>query len=348
MRAPFLLGGVSVKAGTQRMINLPLPGMYSDTPVTMAVHVFHGRSQGPTTFVSGAVHGDEINGIEIIRRLLSLKSLKRLKGTLIAVPVVNVFGFHNQSRYLPDRRDLNRCFPGQESGTMAGRLAGIFMREIVSHCEYGIDLHTAAIHRDNLPQIRADLTNSQLEKLSWEFAAPVLLHSAAPQGTLRFAGSESNCSIMVYEAGEALRFDEVSIRVGLRGVVNVLKSLQMLASGAQAVVKKHSSTLLQSTSWVRAAKSGIMRAQVGLGELVSKGQTLALISDPSGIQNVAITAPFSGVVIGRCNLPLVYEGEALFHIGKTRATSTLETSLELNMNDNDFAAPQLIEEPAII
>jgi predicted deacylase len=348
MRAPFLLGGVSVAAGTQQVINLPLPGMYSDTPVTMPVHVFHGRSQGPTVFVSGAVHGDEINGIEIIRRLLGLKSLKRLKGTLLAIPVVNVFGFHNQSRYLPDRRDLNRCFPGQESGTMAGRLAGIFMREIVSRSEFGIDLHTAAIHRDNLPQIRADLTNTRLEKLAWDFAAPVLLHSAAPEGTLRFAGRESNCSIMVYEAGEALRFDEVSIRVGLRGVVHVLKSLQMLSSGQHKAARKHNSTLLKSTSWVRAAKSGIMRAQVGLGDLVSKGQVMAVISDPSGLQSVAITAPFSGVVIGRCNLPPVYEGEALFHVGKTRATSSLEASLESNLGDDAFAAPQLIEEPAII
>lgn len=342
-RADFTLGGVSVAAGTQQVINLVLPGMYSDTKVSMPVHVFHGRLDGPVVFVSGAVHGDEINGVEIIRRLLYLPSLKRLKGTLILVPVVNVFGFHDQSRYLPDRRDLNRCFPGQEGGSMAARLAGIFMREIANRCKFGIDLHTAAIHRDNLPQIRADLTHYELEKLASDFSAPVLLHSAAPEGSLRFAGGESHCLIMVYEAGEALRFDEPSIRIGVRGVLNVLKSLGMLSSSS-VQSPKHASTLLKSTSWVRAAKSGIMRAQVKLGGLVSKGQTIAVISDPSGLQSVVISAPFSGVVIGRCNLPLVYEGEALFHIGKTRDT----TILEANLAEQDFATPQLIEEPAII
>lgn len=346
-RAPFEVGGTLTPAGSQQVVKLPLPGMYSDTPVYMPVHVFHGRGNGPVLFVSAAVHGDEINGVEIIRRLLNLRSLRRLRGTLLAIPVVNVFGFHNQSRYLPDRRDLNRSFPGRDTGSMAGRLADIFMHNIVSCSDFGIDLHTAAIHRDNLPQIRADLTNSRLEKLAKDYAAPVLLHSAPPPGSLRHTGSEDDCSIMVYEAGEALRFDEMSIRIGVRGVLNVMKGLEMLPS-SRAPKKPHKSTLLRSTSWVRAAQSGVMRALVGLGDLVEKDQVIASISDPLGQNNIEIKAPFSGVVIGRTNLPLVYEGEALFHIGGSLHTTGLEHSLEVLQSEDPLTTPELVEEPVIV
>ena len=187
MRESFDIAGYQVRPGTHSLIRIPLPGLHSETSINMPVHVFHGKHEGPVLFVSAAVHGDEINGVEVIRRLLSLSSLKRLKGTLLAVPVVNVLGFDSHSRYLPDRRDLNRCFPGKEEGTLAGRVANSFMTEIVARCDLGIDLHTAAIHRDNFPQIRADLNDQKLNQLARVFSAPVLLHSAAPEGSLRNA-----------------------------------------------------------------------------------------------------------------------------------------------------------------
>ncbi|MCB1728563.1 MAG: succinylglutamate desuccinylase/aspartoacylase family protein, partial [Gammaproteobacteria bacterium] len=186
-RQAFPIGGQLVPAATRRSVNLSLPGLYTNDPVSMPVHVIHGRHEGPIVFVSAAVHGDEINGVEIIRRLLRLPQMKRLYGTLLAVPIVNVFGFHNRSRYLPDRRDLNRSFPGNVSGSMAGRLGHVFMSEIVRRADFGIDLHTAAVHRDNLPQIRADINDPILEPLAKAFSAPVLLHSAAPAGSLRGA-----------------------------------------------------------------------------------------------------------------------------------------------------------------
>lgn len=346
MRASFEINGLSIKPGTTGIVNVPLPGLHSDTSVAMPVHVIHGRKDGPTLFLSAAVHGDEINGVEIIRRILSLASIKRLKGTLLAIPIVNVFGFDGHSRYLPDRRDLNRNFPGREQGTLAGRLANIFMTEIVARSDIGIDLHTAAIHRDNFPQIRADLKDKQLNVLARAFSSPVLLHSAPPDGSLRASAASESVPVMVYEAGEALRFDEVSIRVAVRGVLNVMRELGMLQKPKRKTAKP--AVLLRSSAWVRASKSGILRAQVKLGDMVSKGDTLGFISDPVGQTDDLVEAVSDGIIIGRTNIPLVYEGEALFHIGRTGQTSLLEEHLDTLQDEDALTPPELIEEPVIV
>lgn len=343
---PFTIGGQTLPPGSRGEVDLPLAGLYTHTPVTMPVQIVHGRNPGPVVFVSAAVHGDEINGVEIIRRLLQLPQLKRLSGTLLAAPIVNVFGFHNRSRYLPDRRDLNRSFPGNISGSMAGRLADVFMREIVSVSDLGIDLHTAAIHRDNLPQIRADMNDLVLAPLARAFSTPVLLHSAPPAGSLRWGAAEQGIPVMVYEAGEALRFDEISIRIGLRGLLNILRQLSMLPPSRRTNPKP--SAVLRSSTWQRAPQSGILRAQAGLGQMVAKGDVLGVVSDPTGDAEMAVYAPFDGVVIGRTNLPLVYEGEALFHVGRTRQTQLLERHLGAMQEANDLTAPELIEEPPIV
>ncbi|MGD8956026.1 MAG: succinylglutamate desuccinylase/aspartoacylase family protein, partial [Chromatiaceae bacterium] len=184
-QADFEIHGVSIKPGQKRVVDIPLPGLYTETSVHMPVHVVHGKREGPTLLVSAAVHGDEINGVEIIRRLLLQPQLQKLRGTLLVVPIVNVLGFHMQSRYLPDRRDLNRSFPGREEGSLAARLAHIFLSEVVKRADLGVDIHTAAIHRDNFPQIRADMSLESLAPLAKAFAAPVLIHSAPPDGSLR-------------------------------------------------------------------------------------------------------------------------------------------------------------------
>ena len=345
-RQAFPIGGQLVAAATRRSVNLTLPGLYTNDPVSMPVHVLHGRHDGPVVFVSAAVHGDEINGVEIIRRLLRVPQMKRLHGTLLAVPIVNVFGFHNRSRYLPDRRDLNRSFPGNESGSMAGRLGHVFMSEIVKRADFGIDLHTAAVHRDNLPQIRADINDPILEPLAKAFSAPVLLHSAAPAGSLRGAAADIGVPVMVYEAGEALRFEEMSIQIGLRGVMNVLRRLSMLPISKRKPSKP--SAVLRSSTWQRAPQSGILRAQAKLGAMVRKGETLGVVADPTGESEMVLEAPFDGVVIGRTNLPLVFEGEALFHVGRTRQTTLLEQHLDALHDGTAITPPELIEEPPIV
>lgn len=346
MREDFIIADTRIRAGSRNVINLPLPGMYTHTPVGMPIHVVHGKKDGPTLFISAAIHGDEINGVEIIRRVLSLSALKRLSGTILAVPIVNVLGFHNHSRYLPDRRDLNRSFPGREMGSLAGRMANVFMTQVVLRSDIGIDLHTAAIHRDNFPQIRADLNDEIIAPLAKEFGSPVLLHSAAPEGSLRYAAANESISIMVFEAGEALRFDEVSIRVGVRGIINVLRQLEMLPQ--QKKKPPRPAALLRSSMWVRAPQSGILRAQVKLGSMVTKGDQLGVIADPLGRMEAPITAPSDGIIIGRTNIPLIYEGEAMFHIGHTRQTSLLEQHLD-TLNDEPLQIPpELVEEPIIV
>lgn len=344
-RGAFQIGDSEVAAGSRAVVSLPLPGLYTSEPVSMPVHVIHGRLDGPVVFVSAAVHGDEINGVEIIRRLLRMSQIRRLRGTLLAVPIVNLFGLHNRSRYLPDRRDLNRSFPGTQTGSLAGRIARVFGQEIVARSDLGIDLHTAAIHRVNLPQIRADINDPVLAPLAKAFSAPVLLHSAAPDGSLRGAASDIDVPVMVYEAGEALRFEEVFIQIGLRGIINVLRVLQMLPPSKRK--RSKSSAVLRSSSWQRAPQSGILRTQAKLGAMVSKGDHLGIVADPTGESEMPITAPFDGVVIGRTNLPLVFEGEALFHLGRTSQTSLLQEHLDALEEGDNIAPPELIEEPPI-
>ena len=346
MRKPFNIGREVVHPGEVKVIHLPLPGLHSETAVTMPVHVIHGKKNGPVLFLSAAIHGDEINGVEVIRRILSLRTIKHLKGTLLAIPVVNVFGFDGHSRYLPDRRDLNRSFPGSQSGSLASRLANIFMTEIVERSDMGIDLHTAAIHRDNFPQIRADLKDEKLNNLARVFAAPVLLHSAAPEGSLRNAAANEATPIMVYESGEALRFDEVSIRVAVRGILNVMREMEMITKGKTR--KSKQTVVLRSSTWVRAPKSGILRAKVKLGDMVSKGDVLGFVSDPAVQTDELIEAPSDGIIIGRTNIPLIYEGEALFHIGLSRQTSLLEAQLDTLQNEDALTSPELVEEPIIV
>jgi len=317
----IVIGGVEVKSGEQRSIDLQLPPLYTHTSVAMPVHVINGKKPGPILFVSAAIHGDEINGVEIIRRLISSESeeIADLAGTLIAIPVVNVYGFISQSRYLPDRRDLNRSFPGSETGSMAARLAHTFIEEIVSKCTHGIDLHTGAIARENLPQIRAALHDGpnegiDIRKMACAFNAPVVINSSKLiEGTLRHTVSKFGIPILLYEAGEALRFNEVAIRAGVKGVINVMRHLGMLSGGKHCDIY-NKPLLATSSSWVRALQSGILRTLIPLGEQVNKGDLLGIVSDPFGESEANIIASKSGIIIGKSNLPLVHEGEALFHI----------------------------------
>lgn len=310
----LVIGGESIAPGSRRIIEMELPTLATHTAMHMPVHVLRGKKDGPVLLVCAALHGDEINGVEIIRRLIALKGLQRLRGTLIAIPIVNVYGFIHHSRYLPDRRDLNRCFPGSEKGSLAARLAWLFMNEIVAKCTHGIDLHTAAIHRDNLPQIRACLEQPETRRMAEAFQAPLVLDAGLRAGTVRDAASASGIPWLVYEAGEALRFDEVSIRAGVRGITHVMREIGMLNKPRHA--KMLVSKVVKSNYWVRAPQSGILRLVLPLGAMVSSGDVLGYLADPYGANEARILAPSSGIIIGRTNIPLVYEGDALVHIAR--------------------------------
>lgn len=323
------IDGVTVHPGEQKTIDLKVGKLYTHSELIMPVQVWCGRQDGPVLFISAAIHGDELNGVEIIRRLLKVKALQRLKGTLITVPIVNLHGFINHSRYLPDRRDLNRSFPGSSSGSIAGRLASIFMNEIVKKSTHGIDLHTGAINRSNLPQIRANLDDENTRKMAEAFAAPLMLNSNLRDGSLRAAAVKKGIPILLYEAGEALRFDEVSIRAGVRGIINVMRFLNMLPKSRRKTDRKSQPVLARSSFWVRAPHSGIFRSLVWDGERVHANKSLiGVISDPFGETEVEVYSPNSGIVIGQMKMPLVNEGEALFHIAKFARSDIAEGKVE--------------------
>jgi len=309
------IDGVTVHPGTRHSIDVEVGRLYTHSPTTMPVQVVCGRKAGPVLFVCAAIHGDELNGVEIIRRLLRIKALARIRGTLIAVPIVNLHGFIDKSRYLPDRRDLNRSFPGSETGSLASRIANLFMTEIVSQATHGIDLHTGAIHRGNLPQIRANLDDEATADLARAFGTPVILNAAIRPGTLR-AAATGRVPVLVYEAGEALRLDELAIRGGVHGIVRVMRALDMLPATRRRTPSPEP-VIARSSSWVRAPESGILRSFARHGERVKRDETLlGVVSDPYGEHEHEIRAPFNGIVIGKLNLPLVNEGDAVYHIAR--------------------------------
>lgn len=327
MTEKFSIGGVEIARGEIRRIELPIVRLYTGTDMAIPVYVKRGKKPGPTMFVCAAIHGDELNGIEIISRLIGSRSLKNLRGTLIAVPVVNVYGVLEQSRYLPDRRDLNRSFPGSDKGSLAARMAHVFLEEIVSKCDYGIDLHTGAIHRSNLPQIRANLDDQPTRDMARAFGVPVLLNSTLRDGSLRQAAADLGVQILLYEAGEALRFDEFCVRVGYKGILNVMRHLEMLPR-----VKKKENIepfVARRSGWLRATGSGIVNYRKGLGDHVLKGEVLATISDLFGEEMDRVPCNADGIVIGRQNLPLVQEGDAMFHIAYFHEPHEVAENLEL-------------------
>ena len=326
------IGGVAILPGESKKIDLPVVRLYTDTEIKMPVYVKRSRKDGPVIFVSAAVHGDELNGVEIIRRLIRRRTLKLKKGTLIFVPMVNVYGVLNQSRYMPDRRDLNRVFPGSARGSLAGRLAHIFLSEIVSKCDYGIDLHTGAIHRSNLPQVRANLDDAETREMAEKFGVPVLLNSNLRDGSLRESAVEHGVKILLYEAGEALRFDELSIRAGEKGVLNVLAHLDMIAK-RKASNKTITPFIAYSSSWVRADTSGFVDDKVAIGDQVTKGQVLAEIGDSFGEVQSKVLAGREGIIIGKQNIPLVQEGDAMFHIAYFKESDDVAGNIE-DLADN--------------
>jgi len=325
---PLTIHGLTFAPGTRTTIELPVGRLYTHTPMTMPVHVIKGKKTGPRLFISAAIHGDEINGVEIIRRLLKLPALKRLRGTIIAVPIVNIHGLINHSRYLPDRRDLNRSFPGTEKGSLAARLAYLFMKEIVTQSTHGIDLHTGALHRDNLPQIRANLDDEETNKLARAFDVPVIISSNLRDGSLREAAAEYGIPMLLYEAGEALRFNEVSIRAGVKGIINVMRTLEMLPPSRSKSKRHIEPVVARSSSWVRASDSGILRTMIPLGSRVKKNTLLGVVADPFGETESSVISSFNGIVIGRTNLPLVNEGDALYHIARFEDIHEIEAKVD--------------------
>ncbi|WP_100641058.1 succinylglutamate desuccinylase/aspartoacylase family protein [Alteromonas facilis] len=337
----LIIGGVKISVGETKRLELPLPPLYTDTHMSIPVHVQRGKRPGPTLFVSSAIHGDELNGIEIVGRLLKSKSIKNLRGTLIAVPMVNVYGVLNQSRYLPDRRDLNRSFPGTKKGSLAGRIANLFLKEIIQKSDYGIDLHTGAIHRSNLPQIRGDFEDEETFNIASAFGVPVMLNADIRDGSLRQAAGDVGVKVILYEAGQALRYDEFSIRAGVKGIINVMREIGML-NKRKAKGRDIKRFIAHESGWVRASESGFVHHVAQLGDHVSKGDVLARISDPYGTELDSIVSPAEGIVIGKQNIPLTQAGEAMYHIAYFSKPDSVAQHVELLQDDLNVDEPTIV------
>ena len=307
------IGGMAIAPGETQRLELPVAQLPTRTTISLPVVVINGRYPGPRLWLSAAIHGDEINGVEIIRQILGKIKAKHLYGAIIAVPVVNVFGFIEQSRYLPDRRDLNRSFPGSPQGSLASRVAHLFMTEIVNHSTHGIDLHTAAQPRINLPQIRANLLDTETYRCAQAFGAPLMIHATTRDGSLRQAASKQGIPVLLYEAGEACRFDPQAIEIGVRGVLRVMDRLEMYDQPLTEELPLPSLEI-EKTKWIRASRSGLLHLEVKLGDKIEKKQLLAIITDAFGEIKAKIRSPESGVVIGQVQNPLVNQGDAIVHL----------------------------------
>jgi len=311
--APLRFDQQVVAPGERVRIDLPVAQLPTHTRVHLPLEVLHGRAPGPRLWLSAAVHGDELNGVEIIRRVLLRLPECLERGSVIAAPIVNVLGFLAQSRYLPDRRDLNRSFPGSPSGSMASRLAHTFLDHVVSNCTHGIDLHTGTLDRSNHPQVRGNLRDGETLRMAEAFAAPIMVESQLRRGSLREIAGRRGIPVLVYEGGEALRFNEDAVRLGVEGVLRVLGALGL---GSFEVPAGRPSLLVRRSTWVRARRGGLLRLEVSEGDRVARRQRLGQLSDPLGEDAVELRAPFDGIVLGLTRNPVVHGGDALVHLGR--------------------------------
>ena len=313
-RSSFEIGSVRVRPGRHQALSLPITRLVTGADVDLPVRVVHGREDGPTIWVDAAIHGDEAVGVEVVRQVLTDLDPKTLRGTLIAVPIVNVLGFMNGSRYLPDRRDLNRSFPGSARGSLAGRIAHLMTTEIIDKCEVGIDLHTGSDRRSNLPQIRTDLEDPRTRELAAAFGAPVMMHAKLRDGSLRSAARERGAKVLLYEAGEAWRMDQWAIDAGVRGVRRVLAAMGMVEPPVEEPPAP--SAVSWRSGWVRARGTGMLHLEVELGQTVEKGERLGGLFDSFGKRVRLVHADRPGVVVGRTEAPLVNSGDAVVHIAE--------------------------------
>ncbi|MGB7326260.1 MAG: succinylglutamate desuccinylase/aspartoacylase family protein [Rubripirellula sp.] len=322
--------GCEVKPGEAVSTELVISESYSSRDVGIPIRVRRGLEPGPTVFVTAALHGDELNGTGAIRSMLADDTWELRSGTLLMVPVLNVLGFERHSRYLPDRRDLNRCFPGNSTGSMASRLAKVIFDSIVPRCDFGIDLHTAAVRRTNFPNARADLDNEACRKLAETFGSGIILHGKGPKGSFRRSATDAGCPTIVVEGGEVWKVESAVAECMLRGVFNVLKMLEMM-DGEPDIPNRQA--VIRETKWIRAERGGFMSLHVAAGDSVVKGQAIASNSNLLTEDQNRLESPFSGIVLGMTTLPAVQPGEPVVHIGRLANPKSAQRHDENVAND---------------
>ncbi len=327
---PHVWGEVSLEPGQELDAEVQVSESYCGRKVSFPVHVKRGLGPGPAVFVTAAVHGDELNGTAAIRSLIADPEVQLLRGTLILVPVVNVLGFETHSRYLPDRRDLNRCFPGSANGSQASRLARVVFDEIIGRSDFGIDLHTAAIRRTNFPNVRGDLQNLEVRQLAEAFGCEIIVDEIGPEGSFRRSATDVGCPTIILEAGEVWKMESPIVEVTRRGIKNVLQHLAMLDGVRQTRELFH---VVEKTHWVRADNAGFIEFHCELGSHVQQGQKLATITTLLGRNPIYLVAPMDSIVLGLTTLPVTTPGEPICHLGQVRIQSAILKAAVIRLTD---------------
>lgn len=315
------IGDQTFGPGDRGEVSLPIGSLIDYQPVTMNIQVRRGKQEGPVLLLTAGIHGDELVGVEVLRRLLKSRRLQSIRGSLVVVPVVCMPAFLARTRYLPDRRDLNRLFPGSRDGSLGGRLAATFADEIVTKADYAIDFHTGASGRPNLPQIRISPGDERALELAKAFKPPVIMETSQRDGSLRSLFAKENIPSLLYEAGEAYRLDTAAVRYGLRGIFSVMQHLEMLPPPRSVKEPRTRTVVASGTTWVRAPQGGIFTPLVDLGKGVTPSTKLGLVGDPFGRHETPVTSGIDGVVIGLNREATADEGDALFHIANFVATA---------------------------
>jgi predicted deacylase len=311
------IAGRSIRPGTCERILLTVSEHSAAGPVDVPVIVTRGRRAGPTLFLTAAIHGDELNGVEMVRRVMTGIAPDDLRGTLICVPVMNRIGFLAHSRYLPGRRDLNRYFPGRADGNAASRTAHVLFGAIVAPSSHGIDLHTAAIGRTNLPHVHADMSHAGVRRLARSFGAEIIVDKAGNARSLRAAATHAGVRTISFEAGETFRFQRNMVSHGIRGITNVLRSLGMLEGDPK---EARFQVIIKVAGWVRSPRGGIADIVVRPGELIYEGDSIATITNPFGHEVSTVRSPLTGLIIGVTTVPMVNPGDAICHVAKLAKT----------------------------
>lgn len=342
--------GKTIPAGESGDVYLAVSESYSSMTVRIPIHVRRAEKDGPVVFVTAALHGDEINGTGAIRRLIKDEEFQPLRGAVILIPVLNLLAFDRHSRYLPDRRDLNRSFPGSVSGSLASRMARRIFDEIVTRSDYGIDLHTAAVRRTNYPNVRGDMTDSKVRRLAEAFGSEIIINGKGPKGAFRREACRAGCPTIVMEGGEVWKVEPSIVESGERGVKNVLRSLEMLEGPPE---RPNYQVVVERSKWIRAERGGFLRFHIQPGDIIDKDQPIATNTTLLGSERSVLRAPFAAVVIGMTTLPAVSPGEPVCNLGKLpKGTKTSDLRRQRSQNDSleervseDLASSVLVVEP---
>jgi uncharacterized protein len=309
--ADFIFNGKHIEPGFSKFIDLRIARLPTHTVIDLPVYVSISDKPGPTLLLTAGLHGNEINGIEIVRRMIARGLLQPRCGTVVAVPVVNIYGFLQQERYLPDGKDLNRSFPGNRNGSLASRVAYTLVNQILPSIDFGIDFHTGGASKDNYPQIRCVFNSQESMALAKAFAPPFILNSRLIDRSFRKAAQRRGKPIIVFEGGESLRFNEFAIEEGINGTLRLMKHFGMIDESPEPNL----SITMQKSSWIRARSSGLFRTSFKPGQKILRGQRIGSITDPFGMSMVDIKAQRNGYILGLNNMPVISAGDALMHIG---------------------------------